>query len=55
MILISNDGVAYEQCYVADGWMDAFNSQPANLYAEGAVKYAKDAAEGVVLKAGCQV
>ena len=52
MILISNDGVAYEQCYVADGWMDAVNSQPANLYAEGAVKYAKDAAEGVVLKAG---
>jgi len=52
VILISNDGVAYEQCYVADGWMDAENSQPANLYAEGAVKYAKDAAEGVVLKVG---
>jgi ABC-type sugar transport system substrate-binding protein len=52
VILISNDGVAYEQCYVADGWMDAMNSQPANLYAEGAVKYAKDAADGVVLKVG---
>ena len=52
VILISNDGVAYEQCYVGDGWMDAFNSQPANLYAEGAVKYAKDAAQGVVLNAG---
>jgi ABC-type sugar transport system substrate-binding protein len=52
VILISNDGVAYEQCYVADGWMDAMNSQPANLYAEGAVKYAKDAADGAVLKVG---
>ncbi|HMK97813.1 MAG TPA: sugar ABC transporter substrate-binding protein [Acidimicrobiales bacterium] len=52
VILISNDGVAYEQCYVADGWMDGVNSQPANLYAEGAVKYAKDAAQGVVLKVG---
>lgn len=52
MILVSNDGVAYEQCYVADGWMDAENSQPANLYAEGAVKYAKEAVEGVVLKVG---
>jgi len=54
VMLFSNDGVAFEQCYVGDGWMDAVNSQPANFYAEGAVKYAKDAAQGVVLKVGMQ-
>jgi ABC-type sugar transport system substrate-binding protein len=52
VIITSNDGVPFEQCYLEDGWLDAVSSQPANLYAEGAVKYAKDAAEGVVLKAG---
>jgi len=52
VIITSNDGVPFEQCYIADGWMDAVSSQPANLYAEGAVKYAKEAAQGVVLKVG---
>lgn len=52
VIITSNDGVPFEQCYLEDGWMDGVSSQPANLYAEGAVKYAKEAAQGVVLKAG---
>jgi ribose transport system substrate-binding protein len=52
VILGGDDGVAYEQCYIKQGWMDFASSQPANLYAEGAVKYAKDAAMGVRLKVG---
>jgi simple sugar transport system substrate-binding protein/ribose transport system substrate-binding protein len=52
VILGGDDGVAYEQCYIQQGWMDFASSQPANLYAEGAVKYAKDAAQGVRLKVG---
>ena len=52
VILGGDDGVAYEQCYIQQGWMDFASSQPANLYAEGAVKYALDAAKGVKLKVG---
>jgi simple sugar transport system substrate-binding protein/ribose transport system substrate-binding protein len=52
VILGGDDGVAYEQCYISRGWMDFASSQPANLYAEGAVKYAVDAAKHVVLKVG---
>lgn len=52
VILGGDDGVAYEQCYISQGWMDFASSQPANLYAEGAVKYAVDAAKGVALKVG---
>lgn len=52
VILGGDDGVAYEQCYISQGWMDFASSQPANLYAEGAIKYAVDAAKGVVLKVG---
>ncbi len=52
MILGGDDGVAYEQCYISRGWMDFASSQPANLYAEGAVKYAVNAANAVVLKVG---
>ncbi len=52
VILGGDDGVAFEQCYISRGWMDFASSQPANLYAEGAVKYAIDAAKGVVLKVG---
>jgi simple sugar transport system substrate-binding protein/ribose transport system substrate-binding protein len=52
VILISDDGVAFEMCDVGSGWVDASSSQPANLYAYWALQYAKDAATGVVLKAG---
>jgi simple sugar transport system substrate-binding protein/ribose transport system substrate-binding protein len=52
VILISDDGVAFEMCDIGQGWLDASQSQPANLYAEWALKYAADAANGVVLKAG---
>jgi simple sugar transport system substrate-binding protein/ribose transport system substrate-binding protein len=52
VIVIGDDGVAFEQCYIQQGWMDAASSQPANLYALGALTYAKDAAQGVTLKVG---
>jgi ribose transport system substrate-binding protein len=52
VILISDDGVAFEMCDIGSGWVDASASQPANLYAYWALQYAKDAATGVVLKAG---
>jgi len=52
VILISDDGVAFEMCDIGSGWVDASSSQPANLYAYWALQYAKDAATGVVLKAG---
>ncbi len=52
VILGGDDGVAYEQCYIQQGWMDFASSQPANLYSEGAVKYAVDAAKGVKLSVG---
>ncbi|MGD0743142.1 MAG: sugar ABC transporter substrate-binding protein [Acidimicrobiales bacterium] len=52
VIVGGDDGVSYEQCYILHGWMDFASSQPANLYAEGAIKYAVDAAKGVVLSVG---
>lgn len=52
VILISDDGVAFEMCDIANGWVDASSSQPADLYALGALQYAKDAAQGVTLKSG---
>ncbi len=52
VILISDDGVAFEMCDIANGWVDASSSQPANLYAYWALQYAKDAALGVKLKVG---
>ena len=50
--VISDDGVAFEMCWIGEGWVNASSSQPANLYAQGALTYAKDAATGVVVKAG---
>jgi ABC-type sugar transport system substrate-binding protein len=50
--VISDDGVAFEMCWIGQGWVNASSSQPANLYAQGALTYAKDAATGVVAKAG---
>jgi simple sugar transport system substrate-binding protein/ribose transport system substrate-binding protein len=52
VIVVSDDGVPFEMCDIGRGTTDASQSQPANLYAEWALKYAVDAAKGVVLKAG---
>lgn len=51
-IVVSDDGVPFEMCDIRKGAIDASQSQPANLYAEWALKYAVDAAKGVKLKAG---
>jgi ABC-type sugar transport system substrate-binding protein len=51
-LLISDDGVPFEMCDIASGSVSASQSQPANLYAEYALKYAVDAANGLKLKAG---
>jgi simple sugar transport system substrate-binding protein/ribose transport system substrate-binding protein len=50
--LISDDGVPFEMCYISKGTVNASQSQPANLYAYWALKYALDAAKGVKLQAG---
>ena len=50
--IIGDDGVSYEMCYINSGLMAGAQSQPANLYAQGAVAYAVDAAKGVKLKVG---
>ena len=52
VILISDDGVPFEMCDIANGSVSASQSQPANLYAQYAIKYAVDAANGVVHKVG---
>jgi ABC-type sugar transport system substrate-binding protein len=51
-ILVSDDGVPFEMCDISQGTLNASQSQPANLYAEWALKYAVDAADGVTLKVG---
>jgi len=51
-ILIGDDGIPQEMCYISRGTESASQSQPANLYAEWALKYALDAANGVTLKVG---
>jgi ABC-type sugar transport system substrate-binding protein len=50
--IIGDDGVAYEMCYINNGLMAGAQAQPANLYAQGAIAYAVDAAKGVKLKVG---
>jgi ABC-type sugar transport system substrate-binding protein len=52
VILVSDDGVPFEMCDVGNGTISASQSQPANLYAFWALKYALDAANGVTLSAG---
>jgi simple sugar transport system substrate-binding protein/ribose transport system substrate-binding protein len=52
VILISDDGVPFEMCDIANGSVSASQSQPANLYAQYALTYAVDAAKGVTLSAG---
>jgi simple sugar transport system substrate-binding protein/ribose transport system substrate-binding protein len=51
-LIVSDDGVPFEMCDVSKGTVTASQSQPANLYAKYALVYAKDAAEGKVLKPG---
>jgi ABC-type sugar transport system substrate-binding protein len=52
IIVVSDDGVPFEMCDISKGATDAAQSQPANLYAYWALKYAVDAAKGVKLHAG---
>jgi ABC-type sugar transport system substrate-binding protein len=52
VLVVSDDGVPFEMCDIQQGTIDASQSQPANLYAYWALKYAIDAANGVKLKAG---
>jgi ribose transport system substrate-binding protein len=50
--VVSDDGVPFEMCDISQGTLTASQSQPANLYAYWALKYAVDAATGVKLAAG---
>jgi simple sugar transport system substrate-binding protein/ribose transport system substrate-binding protein len=52
VIVVSDDGVPFEMCDISKGTLNASQSQPANLYAYWALKYAQDAANGVTLKPG---
>ena len=52
VILIGDDGVPYEMCDIQRGDLSAASSQPANLYAQGALTYALDSAEGKKLSVG---
>jgi ribose transport system substrate-binding protein len=52
VLVVSDDGVPFEMCDISKGVADASQSQPANLYALWALKYAVDAAKGVKLSAG---
>jgi ABC-type sugar transport system substrate-binding protein len=52
VIVVSDDGVPFEMCDIGNGTLNASQSQPANLYAYWALKYALDAASGVSLSAG---
>jgi simple sugar transport system substrate-binding protein/ribose transport system substrate-binding protein len=52
VIVVSDDGVPFEMCDISQGTLSASQSQPANLYAEWALKYAQDAANGVKLSVG---
>ena len=52
VIVVSDDGVAFEMCDIQQGTLDASQSQPADLYAKYALQYAVDAAKGVKLAAG---
>ena len=52
VMVVSDDGVPFEMCDVGNGSLDASQSQPANLYAYWALKYALDAAKGVTHSPG---
>ncbi|HZR49914.1 MAG TPA: sugar ABC transporter substrate-binding protein [Streptosporangiaceae bacterium] len=52
VLVVSDDGVPFEMCDISNGTLSASQSQPANLYAYWALKYALDAANGMSLSAG---
>jgi ribose transport system substrate-binding protein len=52
IVLVSNDGVPFEMQNIRNGIQDATVSQPANLYAQYAIFYAKQALAGVKYHAG---
>ena len=52
VLVVSDDGVPFEMCDIGNGTLSASQSQPANLYAYWALKYALDAANGVKLSSG---
>ena len=52
IVLFSNDGTPQEHGWIRKGEQDATVSQPANLYAQYAVFYAKAAIEGKKYRAG---
>jgi ABC-type sugar transport system substrate-binding protein len=52
VIVVSDDGVAFEMCDIQQQTLDASQSQPADEYAKYALQYAVDAAKGVQLSAG---
>jgi simple sugar transport system substrate-binding protein/ribose transport system substrate-binding protein len=52
VLVISDDGVPFEMCDVSNGSISASQSQPANLYAYWALKYALEAAQGVTHSPG---
>ena len=52
IVLFSNDGTPQEHGWIRAGEEDATISQPATLYAQYAVYYAKQAVEGVKYHAG---
>jgi ABC-type sugar transport system substrate-binding protein len=52
VMVVSDDGVPFEMCDVGNGTIGASQSQPANLYAYWALKYALDAAKGVTHSPG---
>jgi simple sugar transport system substrate-binding protein/ribose transport system substrate-binding protein len=52
VLVVSDDGVPFEMCDISKGLVSASQSQPANLYAYWALKYAIDAAKGVTLNPG---
>jgi ribose transport system substrate-binding protein len=52
IVLVSNDGVPFEHANIRNGIQDATISQPANLYAQYAIFYAKQAKAGVTYHVG---
>jgi len=50
--IVSNDGIPQEYAAIRDGQIDATVSQPADLYAQYALFYAKAALSGKVFKPG---
>jgi ribose transport system substrate-binding protein len=52
IVIVSNDGVPFEMANIRNGVQDATISQPANLYAQYAIFYSKQAVAGAKYKSG---